>query len=178
MPVSKGRPKMPKPRHPPCRQHHRHTSKRVPVFAPPTTRRCASRQAPSSVLPPTCRRASKRALRPAADSLSRQQALCQHSRGRQQAVLLPLLQTLLIVAPMVARWGCSSSLPPRRRLVVAPASEHRRPPHRRLVSRRAVTHARTDVRARLRQRHRAVTRAIANVRARLRQRCRRRHASK
>jgi hypothetical protein len=34
--------------------------------------------------------------------------LRQHSRGRQQAVLLPLLQTLLIVASLVARWGCCS----------------------------------------------------------------------
>jgi hypothetical protein len=34
--------------------------------------------------------------------------LPQHSRGRQQAVLLPLLQTLLIVASLVARWGCCS----------------------------------------------------------------------
>lgn len=34
--------------------------------------------------------------------------LRQHFRGRQQAVLLPLLQTLLIVASLVARWGCCS----------------------------------------------------------------------
>jgi len=32
--------------------------------------------------------------------------LHQHYHGRQQAVQLPLLQTLLIVTSMVARWGC------------------------------------------------------------------------
>ena len=72
---------------------------------------------------------AKTAVRPAANLLSRQQALRQHSCGRQQAVLLSLLQTLLIVASMVARWGCSSSLPPHRRLIVAPAGEHRCPTH-------------------------------------------------
>jgi len=55
---------MPKHRHPPCRQHHLHTSKRVPSFAPPPTRCRASGQAPSSVLPPTCRCASKQASAP------------------------------------------------------------------------------------------------------------------
>jgi hypothetical protein len=34
--------------------------------------------------------------------------LRQHSCGWQQAVLLPLLQTLLIDASLFARWGCSS----------------------------------------------------------------------
>ena len=125
---------MPKHRRPPCRQNHRHTSEQVPSSSPPPTLCRASGQAPSSVLPPTCRRASKQApLRPAADSSLRQQALRQHSRGQQQAVLLPLLQTLLIVASMVARWGCSSSLLPHCRLIVEPASKHRHPPRCRLV---------------------------------------------
>ncbi len=188
---------MPKHCHLPCRQHHCHTSERVPAFAPPPTCRRASGQAPSSVLPPTFRRASKQALRPAANSLSCQQALCHHSHGRQQAVLLPLLETLLIVASMVARWGCSSSLPPRCRLVVAPASEHRRPPRRRLVAVPASKHRRPPrhrlVIAPAGDYHRPPSRQLvvepaplspsceqvrADVRAHLRQRRCRRHASK
>ena len=135
---------MPKNRRPPCRQHHCHTSKRVPSSAPLPTRRRTSGQAPSSVLPPTCHQASKRApLHLAADSSSHQQAsttfrpathlsLCQQastvvclaadSSSRQRA------STVVRPAANLSSCQQASTAPPCCRLVVAPANKHRSAP--------------------------------------------------